>query len=1225
MDNIIQWNCRGTKANLEEIELIISTFDPIAICLQETYVKPNDNFSIKGYTHSHYYKEGVSRAHGGTSIYVRDNVPSSNLNVVSNLQITTRRITLHKTITLCNIYIPPNEAITPEDLNNIINHLPKPFILLGDFNAHNPIWGSSKINPRGRVIENIIHSSSLVLLNNNSTTYLHPGTGSTSCIDLTLCDPSLAANILNWRTHNSCCGSDHFPIIITLANDTPINFPPNWNIKKANWSQFTKLCSEQIPDNTVDVNSIHHFTSTLIKIAEETIPINHHPQNNYTPWFDNACKEAIYQRKKALQNFKNHPTSQNLEIFRLMRAKARRTIKQAKTDSWNNYISSITSQTPPSKVWNMIRNFKGLTTSNAINHLIENGKTITNTKDIANTFAKNFCKISSDENLNPVFCNYKTKEERSVMDFSSNNNETYNLPFTNDELDEAIRKSKITSQGPDRIHYAFLKHLPTTSLNYLLKIFNYLWFNNYFPDTWRHANVIPIPKPNKNKDDATNYRPIALTSCLCKTMERLVNNRLYWFLEKHNILNNSQNGFRKHRNCLDHVCSLDTFIRESFIKDFHTIAIFFDLQKAYDTTWKFGIVKDLHQAGIKGHMAFFIKNFLSHRTFKVRVGNTYSDTFIQKNGVPQGSILSPLLFTLKLNNITKDIPHHIKKALFVDDFTIYASDPDLQNLETKLQSAINTISRWLKQNGFTISKNKTVLIHFKNKDYHLLKPKLQINGNYIPVVDKHKFLGITFDEKLTYTHHIMDLKSRCTKSINLLKVLSSTNWGANRKTLLMIYRALIRSKIDYGNYIYQVARNYYLKQLYVIENEALRLCLGAYKTTPINSLHVEANEPNFQHRSLSNGMSNACRILANPLNPCYYSIRIPSLTRLFTLHNHTIKPTLGIRLIPHFKKANLNPSIISKNIIPDIPPWTITKPTIYLTLASFKKSHHEPNFFIEKMNRFISHYKDYTCIYTDGSKRDERSAAAAVCPGITFTNRLPEGSSIFSAETRAIQLALNFIDLTFHDKFIILTDSLSVLQSMKNKDWSNPLISQTLIQLNSLINRNKRIIFFWIPSHIGIKGNDRADKAANLALTNHITSMNIPLSDFKPTIRDYANNCWQETWNNEENNKLQSIKPSVKDLTPMHSHYRKEDVAITRLRLGHTYLTHSYLLNNDPPPICQHCNKNLSVSHILLVCPLYNDHRKNLSPANTMNHFFQKNSDMDILNFLYDCNLFNEI
>merc|ERR1711955_138180 len=187
------------------------------------------------------------------------------------------------------------------------------------------------------------------------------------------------------------------------------------------------------------------------------------------------------------------------------------------------------------------------------------------------------------------------------------------------------------------------------------------------------------------------------------------------------------------------------------------------------------------------------------------------------------------------------------------------------------------------------------------------------------------------------------------------------------------------------------------------------------------------------------------------------------------------------------------------------------------------------------MDKFISHYKDHTCIYgSDGSKKDERSAAAAVCPGITFTNRLPGGSSIFSAETRAIQLALSYINLTFHDKFIILTDSLSVLQTMKNKDWSNPVISQTLIQLNSLTNKNKRIIFFWIPSHIGIKGNDRADKAANLALTNHITNMNIPLSDFKPTIRDYTNNCWQEIWNNEENNKLHSIKPSVKELTPIH-------------------------------------------------------------------------------------------
>ena len=160
--------------------------------------------------------------------------------------------------------------------------------------------------------------------------------------------------------------------------------------------------------------------------------------------------------------------------------------------------------------------------------------------------------------------------------------------------------------GPDDIHYQILKHLPDISLNALIDLFNDIWDDGVFPPGWREATIIPIPKPGKDHTNPTNYRPIALTSCICKTFERMVNNRLVWYLEHHGILTAYQSGFRKKRSTIDQIIRLESAVREAFINKDHLVAIFFDLEKAYDTTWKYGIMKDLHDAGLRGHMPTFI-------------------------------------------------------------------------------------------------------------------------------------------------------------------------------------------------------------------------------------------------------------------------------------------------------------------------------------------------------------------------------------------------------------------------------------------------------------------------------------------------------------------------------------------------------------------------------------------------------------------------------------------
>ena len=192
------------------------------------------------------------------------------------------------------------------------------------------------------------------------------------------------------------------------------------------------------------------------------------------------------------------------------------------------------------------------------------------------------------------------------MNFKSQNSEIYNKDFNLDELVEAIQLSHDSATGPDEIHYQMLKHLPENSLETLLNIFNYIWTIGKFPEDWTYATIIPIPKPGKDPAEPNNYRLIALTSCLCKTLERMINKRLTlhpyllyftWFLESNNHISRFQSGYRSDRSTTDNLVRLETFIRDAFMKKEHVVAVFFDLEKAYDTTWRYGILKDIHILG----------------------------------------------------------------------------------------------------------------------------------------------------------------------------------------------------------------------------------------------------------------------------------------------------------------------------------------------------------------------------------------------------------------------------------------------------------------------------------------------------------------------------------------------------------------------------------------------------------------------------------------------------
>ena len=217
---------------------------------------------------------------------------------------------------------------------------------------------------------------------------------------------------------------------------------------------------------------------------------------------------------------------------------------------------------------------------------------------------------------------------------------------------------------------------------------------------------------------------------------------------------------------------------------------FFDFEKAYDTTWTYGIIKDLHDIGLRGHLPNFISNFLSDRCFNVRIGSTLSDTFEQEQGVPQKSILSPTLFNIKINTIVKCV-NDTDSSLYVDDFGIFYKSKNMENIEFRLQRCLNKVETWATENGFKFSKAKTQCVHFCQVRGLHPHPVLNIYGSPIPVVEEAKVLGLLFDKKLSFIPHIKALKAKCLKALDVLKVLSNINWGGDRSVFLNLYRSLV--------------------------------------------------------------------------------------------------------------------------------------------------------------------------------------------------------------------------------------------------------------------------------------------------------------------------------------------------------------------------------------------------------------------------------------------------
>ena len=503
-------------------------------------------------------------------------------------------------------------------------------------------------------------------------------------------------------------------------------------------------------------------------------------------------------------------------------------------------------------------------------------------------------------------------------------------------------------------------------------------------------------------------------------------------------------------------------------------------------------------------------------------------------------------------------------------------------------------------------------------------PDILMYGNQIPFVDETKFLRLIFDKKLSFIPHIRYIKKKCQKAINLLKVVAHTDWGADRTTLLQLYRSLVRSKLDYGCFIYGSARKSYINMLKPIQNQGLRLCLGAFRTSPEDSLAVESDQLPLHLRREKLALQYAIKVAANPTNPAYDCIFNPNYVRLF-INKPNVIPPIGIRLLEPLRSINFNPNNICKLKYPDTPPWTMSM-GVDLSLCEHKKSITDTAIFMSKFNEIRERYFNYEHIYTDGSSKDNKSAAAAVMDDHCYSGCLPDGSSIYAAELHAIYLALDHAETSSSHKFVIFSDSKSTLQAIREKNWINPYVLKILERCHVLFNVfNKTILFCWVPSHIGIRGNEQADRAAKAALDQRPTDMLMLYTDFKRPIFNYVRGKWQTFWHTQVNNKLYNIQADISKRYYSSRQIRREEAVLTRVRIGHSQLTHGYILKGEDQPECYACGTFLTMKHIFIDCTDFTPARSKYFNVASMQQLFTTVTADHILSFLKEIGLFNKL
>ena len=404
------------------------------------------------------------------------------------------------------------------------------------------------------------------------------------------------------------------------------------------------------------------------------------------------------------------------------------------------------------------------------------------------------------------------------------------------------------------------------------------------PDVWKFANVIPIFKKG-DKQLITNYRAIFLLPICGKLFEKIIFNNLYSYLQANNIITKNQSGFRPGDSTTNQLLYLVNEIHQAFEnpKSLEVRAVFLDISKAFDKVWHNGLIFKLKQNGVSGNLLKFFQNYLNNRKQRVVLNGSFSNYSTVESGVPQGSVLGPLLFLIYINDLERNIKSNIK--FFADDTMLFSIVKDHVISADNLNHDLNIIQLWAHQWKMEFNPDPTkqaTAVLFSCKKSNPNHPQLIFNGTIVEKVNDQKHLGLILDSSLSFEKHLNEKMIKAKKHIGIIKHLSNF---LPIKTLDQMYKALVRSHLDYCDIIYhmpshqnQAPLGVTLSSLMVkverIQYQAALTISGAWRCSSRSKLYEELGWEALSDRRMSRRILQIHKICSNK-TPLYLNDKLP--------------------------------------------------------------------------------------------------------------------------------------------------------------------------------------------------------------------------------------------------------------------------------------------------------------------------------------------------------------
>lgn len=1178
---IYQLNCNGTNNKLAEIKLYLYSKKPDVLCLCETFIKKCEPKFI-GYNSYWQHRNGHK---GGLGILVRRDVTARPRPLahhgLGQLEMQCVQIfSGNHWIDIVNIYNPQLD-IRYAELCNLFNQLSCHAVVMGDFNAHSPIWDQrGRNNTTGRAIEEILTDSSFLLLNRpDMPTYLDHRYNTASCLDL--CIVSHAFSSLVTLERGPDVGSDHFPIECTISyviQKSNESTNKRWRYSCADWKRY-KSCLEDSMKVVVPLDASSHnaeITKAIYEAADVSMGKSSGKRvlKRYIGGWDSECRDAVLHRRKARNKLWTNPSAGNLIDWKRKRAQCRQILKQKKRESFQTFVNTINCNTPSRIMWKKIKSLNGNSLSSCRPTL---GDPNMDCVSRATSFLEHYTRFDNDIEDGELQDDVEQIKCLPIGECPS---------ITRSEVFAAICKLKNTSPGDDDISNKLIKNLPPNVVESLVSLFNVSLQSSTVPAAWKLGITCPILKPGKDPSDVKSSRPITMLSCIGKLMERVVQRRLELFLETNQRLNMYQMGFRRGRSTTEALALLYNEIEKSKHLKSYCIAVYLDLQSAFDSIWHAGLLCKLNSIKTPTYLLKWLCNYFVDRKIKVRLDTVQTSEKILKTGVPQGAVLSPILFNLMLS----DLPSldKVKVVSYADDVTLVSSARSLTEARTNMQEYLNVLQAWMKRWRLKINPQKSSFQIFTNKRTIPIVT-LKVHSHNLRLVNEQRVLGVILDSpKLTLKPHFEKLVTECKRRLNVLRVLSSSSWGCSRQMLRRVYVAYIRSKMEYGSVLYINVKSTLLHKLDLIQNEAIRCILGARRTSPILSLQVESVLPPLSIRFQHNFMKWFIRVSSTP--------QLGGLLELFNNRMGSLYSTKMMNLSERFsftRNRTLTTSLIS-----EVNPWVDIYERISLELPTMTPLRETSNGIFQEF--YQENYPQHFAIYTDGSKWDTGSAAAAIyvpSENKVITYKLNPAHSVLGTELFAILRALEYVKYqNVRSECVIFSDSQSALQVISSLDKLKYRSVTGLI--HALLLELDKVKIQWIKAHCGISGNEIVDKAANLGHTNDFSTLSYLSNE---EILTKLNSCVLEYWRADWRREVDSTGKG-KFLADMQTHIqnnsflsvtsRKIETSIARLRIGHAGTNaHLFRFNMTDSPICDMCPNRETIQHFLLECPAYNNER----------------------------------